>query len=54
LREAALCVIDAFYEIRFGGATLDDRQTAAVDEALQRIQQAVREFRVPERTVADS
>ena len=54
LRDAALCVIDAFYEIRFGGATLDDRQTAAVDEALQSIQQAVRHFRADRSVVQTS
>jgi transglutaminase-like putative cysteine protease len=42
LRDAALCVSNAFYEVRFGGATLDDQQTAAVEDALHRIQQATR------------
>lgn len=42
LCDAALCVSNAFYEVRFGGATLDDEQTAAVEDALHRIQQATR------------
>jgi protein-glutamine gamma-glutamyltransferase len=42
LRQAANRVIDAFYEVRFGGATLDDQQTADVEQALQHIQQAAR------------
>jgi protein-glutamine gamma-glutamyltransferase len=40
--EAAQCVIDAFYQVRFGGTTLDDRQIAKVEEALQHIRQNVR------------
>ncbi len=43
LRDAALRVVDAFYEIRYGGATLDDRQTAAIEDALSRFQHAARQ-----------
>ena len=42
LRDAANCVIDAFYQVRFGGATLDERQTAAVEDALHCLRQAAR------------
>ncbi|TVS18479.1 MAG: DUF3488 domain-containing protein [Planctomycetaceae bacterium] len=40
--EAAQCVIDAFYQVRFGGMTLDDQQIAEVEQALQQIRQKVR------------
>jgi hypothetical protein len=43
LRDAANCVIDAFYQVRFGGATLDERQTAQVEDALDRLRQATRQ-----------
>jgi transglutaminase-like putative cysteine protease len=43
LRDAANCVVDAFYQVRFGGATLDERQTAQVEDALDRLRQATRE-----------
>jgi hypothetical protein len=54
LREAALCVSDAFYEVRFGGAALDDRQTAAVEEALRSLQLAARGPLPVDRTVDNS
>jgi transglutaminase-like putative cysteine protease len=40
LRDAALRVIEAFYDIRFGGMTLDPRRTAEIEDALLRIQHA--------------
>jgi protein-glutamine gamma-glutamyltransferase len=43
LRDAANCVIDAFYQVRFGGATLDERQAAQVEDALDRLRQATRQ-----------
>ncbi|MCU0871021.1 MAG: transglutaminase domain-containing protein, partial [Pirellulaceae bacterium] len=33
-------IVQAFYEVRFGGGTLADAQAAAVENALQRLQQA--------------
>jgi hypothetical protein len=43
VRDAALRVIDVFYEVRFGGATLDACRSAAVEEALNHIQRATRQ-----------
>jgi hypothetical protein len=37
----ALVVVDAFYSVRFGGATLDEPQAEAVEHALARVAQAV-------------
>lgn len=45
LREASQRVIDAFYQVRFGGAALDEPAVALVEDALARIQQAVRTTR---------
>ena len=38
----ARVIVQAFYEVRFGGGTLADDQAAAVETALQRLQQAAR------------
>jgi hypothetical protein len=38
----ALQIVDAFYHVRFGRATLDRSQTRAVEEALKEIKQAAR------------
>lgn len=42
LHQSAQCVIDAFYQVRFGGAKLDDRQIAEVEQALRHLHQSVR------------
>jgi protein-glutamine gamma-glutamyltransferase len=42
LRDAALCVADAFYQIRFGGDLLDDQQSVVVDDALSQLRLATR------------
>ena len=42
ISEWARQIIQAFYEVRFGAGTLADDQAAAVEAALQRLQQAAR------------
>ncbi len=53
LHESAQCVIDAFYQVRFGGSKLDDRQIARVEEALQHLHQSTR-GKAPSRTAVES
>jgi hypothetical protein len=37
----ALDVVEAFYRVRFGGATLDEPEAEAVEHALAKVQEAV-------------
>ena len=42
-------ITEAFYQIRFGGTALDSSQSEAVERALERLEQAVAESRLPAR-----